>query len=87
MNDIRKIFGQVNDHDEIDFSLREHTQEDMFGSEVIVCWKLFNGETLNESMPIALAVDTVLRNPLNGLIYKSAHIEFMGCFDDYGQSI
>lgn len=87
MDDIRNLFGEVNDGHEIDFSLRKHTEDDMFGSEVIVCWTLFNGETLNESIPVALAVDTVLRNPLNGLIYKSAHINFTGVFDEYGQSI
>ena len=37
-------------------------------------------------MPVALAVHTVLCDPGNGLVVKSAHIDFSGVYDEWGQS-
>ncbi len=70
----------------IDFSLRVETEEDHFGPPVKVIQKLFNGEVKEEWLPVALAVDTVLRNPANGLVIRSARIDFSGVFDEWGQS-
>ena len=70
----------------IDFSLRVMTEENMFGPPVKVIQRLFNGDLQEEWMPVALAVDTVLRNPANGLVFQSASIDFAGVYDEWGQS-
>jgi hypothetical protein len=71
----------------IDFSLRVCTEDDPLGPPVLLIQKLFNGEEKQEWMPAALAVDSMLRNPVNGLIIQSARIDFSGVYDEWGQSI
>ena len=71
----------------IDFSLRVCTEEEPLGPPVLLIQKLFNGEEKMEWMPAALAVDSMLRNPVNGLVIQSARIDFSGVFDEWGQSI
>lgn len=73
-------------HANIDFSLRVFTEENFFGPPVRVIQKLFNGEVQEEWMPVALAVESVLRNPANGLVIQSARIDFAGVYDEWGQS-
>jgi hypothetical protein len=70
----------------IDLSLRVDTEEELFGPQVLLIQNLFNGEVVKEWMPVALAVDSVLRNPTNGLVIRSARIEFSGVLDEWGQS-
>jgi len=70
----------------VDFSTREETEEEQYGPMVLVVRTLFNGEQETESMPAALAADCILRHPGNGVIYRSAHIEFCGVFDEWCQS-
>jgi hypothetical protein len=70
----------------VDLSLRVHTEEDVFGPRVLLIQCLFNGEIKKEWMPVALAVDSILRNPVNGLTVRSAKIEFSGVYDEWGQS-
>ncbi len=77
---MRKFTGSI------DFSLRILTEENIFGPEVRVVQKYFNGNVREEWMPVALAVDSVLRNPANGLAICSARIDFAGVFDEWGQS-
>ncbi len=77
----------------VDFSFREIVNdnselENFFGPTVLVIWQLFNGETKKEWMPAAFAVDSVLRNPLNGIGIKSAKIDFSGVYSgDWDQSL
>jgi hypothetical protein len=70
----------------VDFSLRVATEEELFGPSVLLIQNLFNGEVVQEWLPVALAVDSVLRNPVNGLIIRSAKIDFSGVYDEWGQS-
>ncbi|HVN53661.1 MAG TPA: hypothetical protein VMT46_04970 [Anaerolineaceae bacterium] len=70
----------------VDFSLRVYTEENFFGPAVKVIQSLFNGDIQEEWMPVALAVHTVLCDPGNGLVVKSAHIDFAGVYDEWGQS-
>lgn len=72
--------------DRIDFSLRVETEEEMFGPQVKVVRKLFNGTVDEEWMPVGLAVDSVLRNPANGIVIQSARIAFSGVYDEWGFS-
>ncbi len=71
----------------VDFSLRVLTEEDQFGPPVRLIQKLFNGEEKEEWLPVALAVDSLLRNPANGLVIQSARIDFSGVYDEWGQSV
>ncbi len=73
-------------HSSVDFSLRILTEEDQFGPPVRVIQKLFNGDIQEEWMPVALAVDSLMRNPANGLVIRSARIDFAGVYDEWGQS-
>ncbi len=70
----------------VDFSLRVETEENIFGPVVLLIQNLFNGEVKREWLPVGLAVDSVLRNPINGLIIRSARIDFSGVYDEWGQS-
>jgi hypothetical protein len=70
----------------VDFSLRVDTEEELFGPSVLLIQNLFNGEIVKEWLPVALAVDSVLRNPVNGLVISSARIDFSGVYDEWGQS-
>jgi hypothetical protein len=70
----------------VDFSLRTETEIDPYGPMVIVVRTLFNGSVEKERMQAALAADSVLRHPGNGVVYKSAHIKFNGVYDEYGMS-
>ncbi len=74
-------------HPTVDFSLRVLTEENLFGPPVLLIQNLFNGDVKKEWMPAALAVDSLLRNPANGLIIRSARVEFTGAYDEWGQSI
>lgn len=69
----------------VDFSLRVETEEEPYGPMVIVKRTLFNGEVEVERMEAVYAADEY-RNPGNGTIYKSSHIEFNGVYDEYGMS-
>jgi len=71
----------------VDFSLRVYTEDEPLGPPVLLIQNLFNGEVKKEWMPAALAVDSMLRNPVNGLVIRSARIEFSGVYDEWGQSI
>jgi len=75
-----------NQHSSVDFSLRVLAEEDHFGPPVRIIQQLFNGDINEEWLPVALAVDSVLRNPANGLVIRSARIDFAGVFDEWGQS-
>jgi len=89
-NDLRNIFGELDDskNNEIDFSLRYQTEKDVFGPKVQVIKTLFNGDVEKEMMPVAIAMFCVSGyNGYNGRIYKSARINFMGVFDEWGQSM
>ncbi len=70
----------------VDFSLRVYTEENVFGPPVLLIQNLFNGEVKKEWLPAALAVDSMLRNPANGLIISSARVDFSGVYDEWGQS-
>jgi hypothetical protein len=70
----------------VDFSLRVETEENFFGPVVLLIQNLFNGEVKQEWLPVALAVDSMLRNPVNGLVIRSARIDFSGVYDEWGQS-
>lgn len=70
----------------VDFSLREETAENFFGPDVVVVREMFNGEIIEETMPAALAVLSVLDDDLNGVVFKRARIVWSGVFDEWGQS-
>ncbi len=70
----------------VDFSLRVETEEDVYGPQVLLIQNFFNGEVKEEWLPVALAVDSLLRNPMNGLAIRSARIDFSGVYDEWGQS-
>ena len=70
----------------VDFSLRVDTEFDMFGPKVLVVFQTFSGQEYKEWMPICMATDFVLRNPALGVSIKSAHIEYNGVYDEWGQS-
>ncbi|MDR3575033.1 MAG: hypothetical protein P4L50_14325 [Anaerolineaceae bacterium] len=70
----------------VDFSLRVDTEENTFGPNVLVVASMFNGTVVKEWMTAFEATDFVLRNPALGVSIKSAHIEYMGSFDEWGQS-
>ena len=70
----------------VDFSMRVDTEESIFGSIVLVVISLFNGNVEQEWMSAFEANDFVLRNPALGVSIKSAHIEYKGVFDEWGQS-
>ena len=67
----------------VDFSLRVETEDDPYGPMVIVVRTLFNGMVEKARMQAALAADSVLRHPGNGVIYRSAHILFCGVYDEW----
>jgi hypothetical protein len=67
----------------IDFSLRVETEEDLLGPNVLVVRTLFNGETCKEWLPAAVAADHMMHHPLNGVVYRSARIEFHGVYDEW----
>jgi hypothetical protein len=77
---------------DVDFSFREIVNDDsdlnnFYGPSVLVIRALFNGEIKREWMPVALAVDTILRNPANGVSIKSAKIDYSGVYSgDWDQS-
>ena len=85
-DDLKNIFGEFNDNNDIDFNLKYDTNDNIFGPIVIIVRTFFNGDIEKEVMPVALAAYDVMTNPYNGLIYKSAYIDFMGVFDEWGQS-
>ena len=70
----------------VDFSLRVYTEEDIFGPNVLVVTKMFNGEVIRNWMTVFEATEYVLRNVANGISIMSSHIEFRGVFDEWGQS-
>ena len=70
----------------VDFSLRVLTEENFFGPEVRVVLRFINGEVKEEWMPVAIAVDRLMRNPENGVAIRSARIDFAGVYDEWGQS-
>ncbi|MDR3576465.1 MAG: hypothetical protein P4L50_21580 [Anaerolineaceae bacterium] len=70
----------------IDFSLRVDTEENCFGPKVQVVISMFNGAIIKKWMTAFEATDFVLRNPTLGVSIRSAHIEYMGSFDEWGQS-
>ena len=70
----------------IDFSLRVYTEENIFGPNVLVVSKMFNGDVKKEWMTVFEATEYVLRNVANGVSIMSTHIEFRGVFDEWGQS-
>lgn len=73
-------------HRKVDFSLRVETESNLFGPQVLVVIRLFNGETKNLWMSAFEATDFVLRNPALGVSIRSARIEHRGVFDEWGQS-
>jgi hypothetical protein len=70
----------------VDFSLRVDTEENTFGPNVLVVISMFNGTIVKEWMTAFEATDFVLRNPALGVSIRSAHIEYKGIFDEWGQS-
>ena len=66
----------------IDFSIRVETEDDPYGPMVIVVRTLFNGMVEKVRMQAALAADSVLSHPGNGVVYRSAYIVFSGVYDD-----
>jgi len=70
----------------VDFSLRVDAEDDQFGSKVLVVYNKFNGDRCKEWMPAFEAVEFVLRNPQMGDSISSAHIEWRGVYDEWGQS-
>lgn len=67
----------------VDFSLRVETEDDPYGPMVIVVRTLFNGMVEKVRMQAALAADSILGHPGNGVIYRSAHIAFYGVYDEW----
>jgi hypothetical protein len=67
----------------IDFSLRVETETDPYGPMVIVVRTLFNGMVEKVRMQAALAADSILGHPGNGVVYRSAHIVFCGVYDEW----
>jgi hypothetical protein len=67
----------------VDFSLRVETEADPYGPMVVVVRTLFNGMVEKVRMQAALAADSVLGHPGNGVIYRSAHIAFYGVYDEW----
>lgn len=67
----------------IDFSIRVETEDDPYGPMVIVVRTLFNGMVEKVRMQAALAADSILGHPGNGVIYRSAHIVFAGVYDEW----
>ena len=67
----------------VDFSLRVETEDDPFGPMVVVVRTLFNGMVEQVRMQAALAADSILHHPGNGVIYRSAHISFCGVYDEW----
>jgi hypothetical protein len=67
----------------IDFSLRVETETDPYGPMVIVVRTMFNGMVEKVRMQAALAADSILGHPGNGVVYRSARIVFCGVYDEW----
>jgi hypothetical protein len=89
-NSLRNIFGVLDDsiNNEIDISLGKEMRDDELGPQVQVIKTLFNEDVVKEMLPLFLAIyDVSVDNALNGLIYKSAKINYMGALDRFSVSL
>lgn len=67
-------------HGDVDFDKRRENDVNIFGSIVMVIRTYLNGEVETEWLPAALAVMSVLSDPDNGILYKSARIDYAGVY-------
>jgi hypothetical protein len=84
---IRNNKGFSSDVNRVDFSLRVNTEQCLFGPNVLVVAKMFSGEVKRAWMGVAEATDFVAHNEALGVSVMSAHIEYRGVFDEWGQSL
>jgi hypothetical protein len=75
-----------NDTDRAD--VLQELEVSLFGPRVKVVRTLYTGDTVEEMMPASIAVDSVLRDPINGNgEVVSAHIEWNEVTDVWGVSM
>jgi len=73
---------QMIKHGDVSFNLRREANDNFFGSLVLLTRRFFNPEIPDEELwlPAALAVMSLADDPLNGVAYRSAKIDWVGVY-------